>query len=68
LTKEPELHWEGHRRTDLVRFGKFLEEVIYGLGKVMYLEDLNAVYRDLFPIPATALASNSKLIQNPGII
>jgi hypothetical protein len=26
-----ELHWEGHRRTDLVRFGKFTGAVIYGL-------------------------------------
>jgi hypothetical protein len=60
-----ELHWEGHRRTDLICFG-ILEEVIYGLGKEMWPEDLQTVYRDLFPIPATALASNSKLIQNPG--
>jgi hypothetical protein len=50
----------------LVRFGKFLEEVIYGLGKNNVPGISNAVYRDLFPIPATALASNSKLIQNPG--
>jgi hypothetical protein len=45
-----ELHWEGHRRTDLIRFGK---RKLFMALEEMYLEDLNS-YRDLFPIPATA--------------
>jgi hypothetical protein len=62
-----ELHWEGHRRTDLIRFGKFSG------GSYLWPWKGNVAggsptqsYRDLFPIPATALASNSKLQQNPG--
>lgn len=61
-----ELHWEGHRRTDLIRFGKFSG------GSYLWPWKGNVAggsptqsYRDLFPIPATALASNSKLQQNP---
>lgn len=62
-----ELHWEGHRRTDLIRFGKFTG------GAYLWPFKGGAVggsptqsYRNLFPIPATALASNQKLQQNPG--
>jgi hypothetical protein len=62
-----ELHWEGHRRTDLIRFGKFTG------GSYLWPWKGNVAsgtptqsYRDLFPIPATALASNNKLQQNPG--
>jgi hypothetical protein len=42
-----ELHWEGHRRTDLVCFGKFTG-VIYGHGKVEFLRSANTIFRDLF--------------------
>ena len=62
-----ELHWEGHRRTDLVRFGKFTG------GAYLWPFKGGAAggsptqsFRDLFPIPATALGSNQKLQQNPG--
>ena len=62
-----ELHWEGHRRTDLIRFGKFTG------GAYLWPFKGGAAggsptqsYRNLFPIPATALASNQKLQQNPG--
>jgi hypothetical protein len=62
-----ELHWEGHRRTDLIRFGKFSG------GSYLWPWKGNVAggsptqsYRDLFPIPATALSSNSKLQQNSG--
>ncbi|MBC5836891.1 RagB/SusD family nutrient uptake outer membrane protein [Flavobacterium muglaense] len=62
-----ELHWEGHRRTDLVRFGKFTG------GAYLWPFKGGAAggsptqsYRDVFPIPAYALASNQKLQQNPG--
>lgn len=53
-----ELAWEGHRRQDMIRFGKFLEA-----------HDFKPVsdpkYR-LFPIPASARAANPTLDQNPG--
>jgi hypothetical protein len=62
-----ELHWECHRRSDLIRFGKFSG------GSYLWPWKGNVAggaptqsYRNLFPIPANALASNQKLQQNPG--
>lgn len=54
-----EMAWEGWHRNDMIRFGKF--ENSYGLGKT----DADVNHR-LFPIPTTALATNPKLVQNPG--
>lgn len=53
-----EFYWEGFRRTDLLRFGKFLDpwEEKPGSGQE----------RLVFPIPAGSLASNPNLTQNPG--
>lgn len=53
-----ELYWEGHRRQDLIRFGKFLDA---WQGK-----PASGTERLLFPIPNTALATNPNLSQNPG--
>ncbi len=53
-----ELYWEGWRRQDLIRFGKFLEA---WQGK-----PASGSERLLFPIPATALSVNPNLEQNPG--
>lgn len=62
-----ELHWEGHRRTDLIRFGKFTggSYLWPWKGNVAGGAPTQA-FRNLFPIPATALSSNNKLQQNPG--
>ncbi len=54
-----ELSWECWHRTDMIRFGKF--ENPWGLGKTN-----TDTYRRLFPIPTSAIATNSKLTQNPG--
>ncbi len=54
-----EFYWENHRRTDLIRFGKFQDEWI---EKPAESDD----HTNLFPKPATALAANPKLQQNPG--
>ncbi len=53
-----ELYWEGHRRTDLLRFGKYLE--------AWEEKPASSSERLLFPIPAASLASNPNLVQNPG--
>ena len=53
-----ELYWEGHRRQDLIRFGKFLNA--YNEKPASGQERL------LFPIPNPALAVNPNLEQNPG--
>lgn len=62
-----ELHWEGHRRTDLVRFDKFSggSYVWPWKGNVPNGAPTPS-YRNLFPIPANAIAGNPNLVQNPG--
>ncbi len=62
-----ELYWEGHRRTDLIRFGKFTggSYVWPWKGKVPDGTATDA-YRNLFPIPASDLGANPTLKQNPG--
>ncbi len=53
-----ELYWEGYRRQDLIRFGKYL---------LAYQEKPAApATAVLFPIPGTQLAVNPNLTQNPG--
>jgi len=53
-----EFYWEGFRRTDLLRFGKFLD--------AWEEKGQSGSERLLFPIPAASLASNPNLVQNPG--
>jgi len=53
-----EFYWEMQRRTDLIRFGKFLEA-----WQLKPASDPKVLY---FPIPASALAVNPNLTQNPG--
>ena len=54
-----EFYWEGLRRTDMVRFGKFL-------SPFQQKPSSDGNERLLFPIPASALAVNPNLEQNPG--
>jgi starch-binding outer membrane protein, SusD/RagB family len=53
-----ELYWEGWRRQDQIRFGKFLE--------AWQEKPASGKERLLFPIPASALSVNPNLEQNPG--
>ncbi len=53
-----EMYWEGWRRQDLIRFGKFLES--------WQEKSVNLPKNLLFPIPSTQLAVNPNLTQNPG--
>lgn len=61
-----ELYWEGYRRQDLIRFGKYLSGYTWewkgGVKAGVDLPD----YRLLFAIPANELRSNSNLSQNTG--
>ncbi|MDR2810917.1 MAG: RagB/SusD family nutrient uptake outer membrane protein [Tannerellaceae bacterium] len=63
-----ELYTEGYRRDDLIRHGKLLERV--KLSWEHYLSIPwpydGAEYRNLYPIPASAMIRNPLLIQNPG--
>jgi starch-binding outer membrane protein, SusD/RagB family len=62
-----ELNFEGHRRTDLIRFGKFSGGTYLWpwKGGVVNGTAISPNY-DLFPIPSTALEANPNLKQNPG--
>lgn len=53
-----ELYWEGWRRQDLIRFGKFLD--------AWQLKTVSDPKYLVYPIPTSDLAVNPNLKQNPG--
>jgi starch-binding outer membrane protein, SusD/RagB family len=53
-----EMYWEGWRRQDLIRFGKYLE--------LWQEKDADDPKNLVFPIPSNQLAVNPNLEQNPG--
>jgi len=62
-----ELWWEGHRRTDLIRYGLFTSgDYVWswkGGGQTgTGVQD----FRNLYPLPASELLANPNLTQNPG--
>lgn len=62
-----ELYWEGHRRTDLIRFGQFTNGTYVWEWKGNTPNGTQtASYRDLYPIPINDLNANPNLFQNPG--
>lgn len=63
-----ELYWEGHRRTDLIRFGKFHSGDFlwpYKGGDSFNGQSFER-YKTLFALPLTDLAANPTLKQNEG--
>ncbi|WP_026726867.1 RagB/SusD family nutrient uptake outer membrane protein [Flavobacterium denitrificans] len=62
-----ELFWECHRRTDLIRFGKFSgsSKIWQWKGGVKNGSGTES-FRDLMPIPSRAIQANPTLKQNPG--
>ena len=56
-----EFIWENHRRTDMIRMGKFIEGT-WG-GHLTATQDPNKL---IFPIPTAILRQNPKMVQNPG--
>lgn len=61
-----ELYWEGHRRTDLIRFHQFSQNGIWAFKGGVPQGATTEAYRNLFPIPATDLSVNPNLNQNQG--
>jgi hypothetical protein len=61
-----ELSWEGHRRTDLIRFGQFTEGGIWAWKGGVKDGKTTEKFRNLFPIPQSDLIANPNLVQNPG--
>lgn len=53
-----EFYWESHRRTDLVRFGRF--------NDAWTSKDASDATKRVFPIPVNALAASTQLSQNQG--
>lgn len=61
-----ELYWECHRRTDLIRFGKFTTSSIWPWKGKVPGGTTTESFRNIFPIPTSDLSANPNLIQNPG--
>ncbi len=62
-----ELYWEGHRRTDLVRFGQFTSgSYLWPWKGKVAAGAVTDSYRDLYPIPSNDLGANPTLKQNTG--
>jgi len=62
-----ELHWEGLRRTDLIRHGQFVSGSYLwpfkgGASNGRAVEE----FRKIFPLPDNVLLVNTNLVQNPG--
>lgn len=62
-----ELYWEGFRRTDLIRYNKFVENTYLWQWKGGVKDGTSvADFRKLYPIPSSDVSSNVNLKQNPG--
>jgi hypothetical protein len=62
-----ELLWEGHRRTDLIRYGLFTGSgYIWSWKGGTQAGGATEAFRDLYPLPANELVANPNLKQNPG--
>jgi hypothetical protein len=62
-----ELLWEGHRRTDLIRYGLFTGGAYTWSWKGgSQGGGSTEAFRDLYPLPANELVANPNLTQNPG--
>jgi hypothetical protein len=61
-----ELLWEGHRRTDLIRFGAFTDAVVWQWKGGTQTGQVTESFRNLYPLPASELTANPHLTQNTG--
>lgn len=62
-----ELYWEGFRRTDLIRYGKFTSgNYLWPFKGGVKAGTALQEFRNIFPIPSADLIANSNLKQNTG--
>ncbi|UCH13714.1 MAG: RagB/SusD family nutrient uptake outer membrane protein, partial [Bacteroidales bacterium] len=62
-----EFYYEAHRRTDLIRFGKYTNGDYNWQWKGGVKNGMNtSPHRNLFPIPGDEISANPNLEQNPG--
>ncbi len=65
--RQRELYWEGFRRTDLIRFGRFTTNTYLWPWKAGVAGGVGVdSHYNIFPIPANELIANPNLTQNPG--
>jgi hypothetical protein len=65
--RSKELYWEGQRRTDLIRFGKFTTaDYLWPFKGNAPTGAAVASYRNIFPLPPNAISVNTNLVQNTG--
>ena len=62
-----ELHWEAHRRQDLIRFGRYTGSAYNWSWKGNVVSGIGIpTFRAVFPLPTASLAANPNLTQNTG--
>ncbi|PIB36267.1 hypothetical protein BFP72_13135 [Reichenbachiella sp. 5M10] len=62
-----ELYWEGHRRTDLVRFEQFTDGTYQWPWKGKVKDGMaTGSFRDVFPVPSAQLVANPNLTPTDG--
>ncbi|GAC1657320.1 MAG: RagB/SusD family nutrient uptake outer membrane protein [Gemmatimonadaceae bacterium] len=61
-----ELLWEGHRRTDLIRFDGYTRNGVWAWKGGVLAGKVTEAFRNLYPLPASELLANPNLRQNPG--
>jgi len=62
-----EFYYEGHRRTDLIRFGKFSDGTYTWAWKGnVFAGARTSSHLNLFPIPGDEVSANPNIKQNPG--
>ncbi|MHC3021746.1 RagB/SusD family nutrient uptake outer membrane protein, partial [Klebsiella pneumoniae] len=60
-----ELYWEAHRRTDLIRFGKFSTGTYHWPWKGNVPDGTaTSAHLNIFPIPSADVTANPNLVQN----
>jgi hypothetical protein len=68
MKEQRELYWEGHRRTDLIRYDKFVEASYLWPWKgelLLVVAPVNAKYK-VYPLPSSDVTANPNLTQNTG--
>ena len=62
-----ELLWEGHRRTDLIRYGRFTGgSYLWAWKGGAQAGIATGAHLNLYPIPANEIIANPNLVQNTG--
>lgn len=62
-----ELYWEGHRRTDLIRYGLYTGgDYLWAWKGNVQGGNPTSDYLKFYPIPSSEVNANPNLVQNPG--